>query len=185
MPASSAAAVRVLTRLEQRVAHWSRALAVFGALALLVIATMTMIDILLRWIANSPIKGLNDINALAAPLVIATCFPLVLASRQNIVIRFLGDAAGKSYSRWLEALGSAALLVFIALIGWQLVVYTVELARSSRTTWQLLIPVTPYWTVATGIVLLCIPIQAAALAADVACAIAGHDRPPEGEERGG
>src|SRR6185436_14813225 len=134
------------------------------------------------WLANTPIKGLNDINSLAAPVVIATCFPLVIASRQNIVIRFLGDAAGRAPTRWLEAFGSAVLLAFIALVGWQLALYTLELYRSDRTTWQLLIPVTPSWAAATAIVLLCIPAQAAALAADVACALAGRDRPHGGGE---
>ena len=42
-----------------------------------------------------------------------------------------------------------------------------------RTTWHLRLPVTPAWTVATAVVLLCIPAQAIAFAADLARAFRG------------
>lgn len=160
-------------RLEERISGWTRAIAVAGFVVLLAVAALTMVDVLLRWIANAPIKGLNDINGLAIAIVIASCFPLVVAERQNIVIRFLGDALGARPGRWLEALGSAALLAFVALIGWQLVLYTAGLAEAGRTTWHLRLPLTPCWSVATAVVLLCIPAQAIALVADVVRAVTG------------
>jgi TRAP-type C4-dicarboxylate transport system permease small subunit len=159
--------------LERRIIRWTRGIAIVGFVGLLVVSLLTMLDVALRWIANAPIKGLNDINGLAVAIVIAACFPLVVAERRNIVIRFLGDALGPPPSRWLEALGSAALLAFIALIGWQLALHVAGMAESNRTTWHLLIPVTPYWSVAAGVVLLCIPAQAVAFAADVARAAGG------------
>lgn len=167
-------------RLESRITRWTRAIAAVGFVALLAVALMTMLDVLLRWVANAPIKGLNDINGLAIAVVIAACLPLVVAQRQNISIRFLGNAMGASATRWLEAFGSGALLAFVTLIGWQLVVYTMGLGQSGRTTWQLLIPVTPWWSLATGIVLLCIPAQAIAFVADLVCAVTGVPRPDEG-----
>jgi hypothetical protein len=108
--------------------------------------------------------------------VIATCFPLVVAERQNISIRFLGAAVGTRGSLWLDAFGSAALLAFVAAMGWQLALHTADLAESGRTTWDLRLSVTPAWVVATAVVLLCIPIQAIAFVADLARAIAGAPR---------
>ena len=163
-------------RLEERIGRWTRAIAVAGFLGLLLVALGTTVDVLLRWIANAPIKGLNDINGLVVAIVIASCLPLVIAERQNISIRFLGDALGAKPSSWLEALGSAALLAFVGLVGWQLVLHTMGMAESGRTTWHLRIPVTPWWSVATAIVLLCVPAQAIAFAADVARAIEGKNR---------
>jgi TRAP-type C4-dicarboxylate transport system permease small subunit len=174
-------AVERLEAIEARIAAWSRNIAILGVIALLVVASSTLLDVLFRWVANSPIRGLNDINGLAVPVVIAACFPLVVARRHNISIRLLGEAIGPSVCRWLDVFGAALLLIFVALVGWQLVVYTLDLARSNRTTWQLLVPVTPTWSVATTIVLLCIPIQVAALATDIARAVAGISR-ESGEE---
>jgi TRAP-type C4-dicarboxylate transport system permease small subunit len=171
--------VGFIFRLESRIIRWTRALAVVGFVALLVVSLTTMLDVLLRWIANAPIKGLHDINGLAIAIVIAACFPLVVAERRNISIGFLGEALGARANRWLEALGSGALLAFVAAIGWQLALYTAGLAEAGRTTWHLRIPVTPYWTVAAGVVLLCIPAQAIAFVADVARALRGRPRPDE------
>ncbi|MSP97685.1 MAG: TRAP transporter small permease [Betaproteobacteria bacterium] len=167
-------------RIEAHITRWTRAVAALGFVALLAVALMTMVDVLLRWVANAPIKGLNDITGLAIAVVIAACLPLVVAQRQNISIRFLGTALGAAAIRWLEAFGSGALLAFVALIGWQLVIYTMGLSQSGRTTWQLLIPVTPWWPLATGVVLLCIPVQAIAFVADAVCAVTGATRPDEG-----
>ena len=165
--------MNLVFQLESRIIRWTRTLAIVGFVGLLVVSVMTMLDVLLRWIANAPIKGLNDINGLAVAIVIASCLPLVVAQRQNIAIRFLGEAAGAGAARWLDALGSGALLAFVALIGWQLAVHTFGLAESGRTTWHLRIPVTPTWSVATGMVLLCIPAQAIAFVADVVRAVTG------------
>ena len=159
--------MELVFQLESRIVRWTRAIAALGCAALRVVSLGTMLDVLLRWIANSPIKGLHDINGLAIAIVIAACFPLVVAERRNISIRFFGEALGARASRWLEALGSAALLAFVAAIGWQLAAYTMGMAESGRTTWHLRIPVTPYWAVATGLVLLCIPAQAITFIADI------------------
>lgn len=175
--------VQLILRLEERIGRWTRAMAVAGFIGLIVVALATTVDVLLRWLANAPIKGLNDINGLVIAIVIASCLPLAVAERQNISIRFLGDALGAAPSRWLEALGSAALLAFVALVGWQLVLYTAGLAESGRTTWHLRIAVTPCWSVATAVVLLCIPAQAIALLADVVRAATGTPRAPATENR--
>ena len=166
--------------LESRIIRATRALAVLGFVVLLLVSLTTMADVGLRWIASSPIKGLTDIQGLAVAIVIGSCLPLVVAQRQNISIRFLGDALGPAASRWLDAFGSAALLAFVALVAWQLALYTAGMAESGRTTWHLRIPVTPYWTAASLLVALCIPAQAIALVADIGRAITGA--PPRAEE---
>lgn len=163
-------------RLESRIIRGTRAIAIVGFVGLLLVALLTMVDVTLRWVANAPIKGLNDINGLAVAIVIASCLPLVVAQRQNISIRFLGDAVGPAATRWLDAFGSGALLAFVALIGWQLTMHTAGMAESGRTTWHLRIPVTPYWSIATGVVLLCVPAQAIAFVADVVRAVTGAPR---------
>ena len=168
-----------IERLERRIRGWTRAVAIIGLGGLLVISITTMLDVGLRWLVNAPIRGLNDINALAVAIVIAACFPLVVAERQNITIRFLGGAVGPGISRWLDAFGSALLLAYVGVLGWQLALYTADLADAGRTTWFLLLPMTPSWVVASLLMLLCVPIQAVAFAVDVARAVTGAPPAPE------
>ena len=169
--------MHALDRLERRIRGWTRAIAIIGLLGLLVISITTMADVLLRWIANAPLHGLNDINVLAVVIVVAACLPLVAAERQNITIKFLGGALGPRVTLWLDAFGSIVLLVYVAAIGWQLAVYTQELAQAGRTTWLLLLPVTPSWIVATVLVVLCVPIQAVVVAVDLVRAATGTPPP--------
>jgi hypothetical protein len=55
------------------------------------------------------------------------------------------------------------------------------LFESGRTSWQLRIHVAPYWTVATALVLLCIPVQLTAFLIDLLRAASGV-APPQMQE---
>ncbi len=159
--------METLLKLERQVVPLTRVVALIGLMGLLVQASLTMADVLLRWLANTPIHGLEDINGIAIAIVIASCFPIVIARRTNIAITFLGSAFGRTGKNRLEAMASIALLIFLILIGWQLIVFTGELAESGRTTWLLQLPVTPYWIIATGVYLLCIPVQIVIVLTDI------------------
>lgn len=160
-----------ISRLEAWVTRSTRFLASIGFLGLLLICMAVTIDILLRKFANAPIRGLGDFQELIGVVAVASCFPLVLAERGCISFRFLGTSLGERTALWFDAFGSALLLLFVALIGWQLVLYTGELMQSGRTTPHLNLPVAPCWMLATALALLCIPVQLAALVQDVARAV--------------
>lgn len=170
--------MKSLDRLQRLVSRWARGIAAVGLAALLFQALATAGDPLLRWLANRPIHGLSDITGLASVMVIAACFPVIVAQRGNITIRFLGRALPARAALWVDAFGSCALLAFLGMIGVQLALYTGELAASGRTTWLLRIPVAPYWIVATALVVLSVFAQAVNVAADVARAVTG-ERPRE------
>ena len=162
-----------LLRLQALIGRWTRAIATIGFVGLLLVALLTTVDVLLRWAAKMPIRGLMDINQLVFIIGVASCMPLVVAEKGNISIRFVGEKIGPRTAAWLDAFASAALLAFVAMIGWQLVVHTMEVMASKRTTWHLRIQVAPYWTIATALVLMCIPVQLVAFLIDLLHAVTG------------
>ncbi len=165
---------------EARIVRWARLVALVGLAGLLIQATGTTADVVLRYFANQPITGLHDVSELAIAIVLAATFPVVVAQRQNITITFLGAGLGPAAARWLDLFGSIMLLAFLVLIGWQVAVYTGELMETGRTTWILEIEVTPYWIVTTAIIWLCVPVQLITIAVDAARALTGTPRPPVG-----
>ncbi len=165
---------------EVRIVRWARLVALVGLVGLLIQATGTTADVVLRYFANQPITGLHDVSELAIAIVLAATFPVVVAQRQNITITFLGAGLGARAARWLDLFGSILLLVFLVLIGWQVAVYTGELMETGRTTWILEIEVTPYWIVTTAIIWLCVPVQLITIAVDAGRALTGMPRPPAG-----
>lgn len=162
-----------LARWEARAARWMRAVALIGLTALMIEAAIVSTDGLLRSFASAPIPGLEEIIQIATAIIIASCFPVVVAQRSNITIRFLGHLIGPRGNAWLEALGGTVLLVFLSVIAWQLAVFTQGLIEDKETSLVLLIPKAPSWIVATTIFALSLPALALIIAIDVVRAVTG------------
>lgn len=166
--------MEAMLRLETSIVRWTRTIAALGFFGLLLVAMAITADVLLRKLANAPIRGLGDVQELVGVIALAASFPLVVAKRGSIAFRFLGTSLGKAPTLWLDALGAGLMLLYVSLIGWQLTLYTIDLLETGRTTWLLGLPVAPFWMLATGLVLLCIPVQVAAVVLDLARAVSGR-----------
>ena len=145
-------------RLEKTVTRVTRFLALIGLAALLALALATVLDVMLRWLFNSPIVGLNDTYSLFMALIIASSFPLCFARRGNITIRFIGNALGPRARDVLDAFGNLVTFVIFSLMAWQLWLYTNTVARDGETTWILGWPVSPWWRTVTILIIICVPV---------------------------
>ncbi len=168
-----------LADVKARVTVWSKYVAYAALIGLIVITGATLLDVVLRFLFNSPLYGLNDVISLAMPVVISGCFPAGLALRSNIAIRFLGDALGRRAGLWFEVFGDLMLTVFVAVIAWQVTIYAGELG--SRETPLLGWPVQPTWYVVSVMVGLAIAVGIVHLVESVVVAARGGaavDRAP-------
>lgn len=166
-----------MNRHRHRMLQATRLMALLGFFGLLVLALMTTADILLRWLLNQPIYGVNDVSAIVMAVVIAACLPANLAQRQNITVTFLGSALGSRGSAALDAFGGIVTLLFITVLAWRFIPYSSEIARSGQTTWVLKLPVAPAWWVATALLMLSVPVQIVVVASDIARALAPDEEP--------
>lgn len=110
------------------------ALAVF---AMLVIAALTVTDAVIRSAAGLTIPGLNEVTALLLCIAVAACMPAGLAKSVSLRIEFFDAARRPGLAAVLAAIGHAVLLIFIALVSWQLAVVAIGIARSGQTTMML------------------------------------------------
>lgn len=134
--------------------------AVIGLICLLVMSVAILSDALTRTFFNAPIYGLSDLMEVIAPVIVASCFPVTLASMQNISIRFLGRSLPVRPGQLLELFGQTAALLVMAGIVWEVGRYTKGLIDHGQFTWLLGIPIWPSWIVSTALFMLCLPIQA-------------------------
>lgn len=146
-------------KLEAQAKKIAYSIAIIGLLCLVALAIATVADVLMRWLFNSPIHGVHDLYKLVIAVVVGSFFPLALTERHHIAIRFLGSAVGGRVNHWLNNFANFALLAFLVVMAWQLVIYVFELADTGETTWILQWSVAPWWGVATACVILSIPIQ--------------------------
>ena len=118
----------------------------------------TVLDVLLRWLFNSPIVGLVDTYSLFMALVLASCFPLCIYKRGNVTIRFIGNVLGPRARNIFDAFGNLVILLVFALMAWQFWLYTDQNALDGESTWVLSWPVSPWWRAVTILIIICIPV---------------------------
>lgn len=160
-------AVDLLARLDRLCGLIANRVALVAVGAMLVICLLTMVDVLGRWLLNSPITGFYEIAQLLVGVVIAASFPSAIANRTNLVIDFLSASFGEIARRWLSAVGGALMLAFLAVLAWRLGFYADGLASRNAKTINLDVPLAPFWWVVTGLVVGCVLVQAVVLAVQV------------------
>lgn len=162
-----------MKKFEQRVTDVARALALIGFFGLLVLASMTTLDVLLRWLLNAPLQGVNDVSAVVMAVVIAACIPANLAMKQNITVEVIGAMGGPRLQRLFDAFASLLTMIFIALIAWQFVPYASGLRETGERTWVLAWPVWPWWTATSVMMVLAAIVQALVLVTDLVALFTG------------
>ncbi len=165
-------------KLDQDNGWGSRWLALIGLIGLVVVALVIVVDVLLRWLFDSPVDGVSEISRLVVAISIASFFPMALADRHHITIQFLGAWLGPRARLWLDLLGHIATAFFFLVLGWQFILYVLEISESGETTWLLGWKVTPWWMVTTAFMLVCIPVQGLILYHHIRVVLGREDAPP-------
>jgi len=165
----------MLDRLERAGLATTRILSVIGLVALMLLATMTLADGLMRWLANQPIEGVRDMGAVIVAVAVTCCLPVGLMERGHIAIRFAEDLFGRRAGHVLDAFAALAVGVVMLAMAWQFTVFAGKLARANETTWVLKVPTAPFWYVVAGILWIAVAVQAIVVILDIARAL--HGRP--------
>lgn len=153
-----------------------------GAVGILVIAAAIALDVLMRWLFNAPILGVDDLSKFILAVVISSFFPVGLAKGHFVTIRFLGKALGPRSTLWLEVLGAVGTLAVFVFFTWRLFLYAAETTRTGLATVVLEFPVAPWWWFVTIVMVVCVVVQLVVLADRIIAAVSG--RPPADESGG-
>src|SRR5713226_8765325 len=121
-PSSVKAARTIVTGL-------ANAFAVVGLSLLLILAVFTLLDGLLRAIANTPIDLVREIGDMVAAICGTCCLPIVLLHQNNIVLRIFDRILPPPGVRVIDML--AALVAEIVMVGiaWQFYLFGVKTMR--------------------------------------------------------
>jgi C4-dicarboxylate transporter, DctM subunit len=136
-------AVPVTDRVEQTCLTLTRPIAFVGVLGMLMAAGVTVVDVLMRWLASTAITALNEITAMVFAVAVAACVPAGLAGNVNLKIDLLARWLTGRIAAWLDALGALFLLIFVAILAWRIGVFAGSLAEQGRTTVILQLPQAP------------------------------------------
>ena len=134
-------------------------MAVIGFTALVIIAFLTMADVVLRYLNWPRVPGLRDLNEVTYAIVIASCFPGGLKMGNAVTVRMLGKALGPKPHAIFEVIGAALLLFFFILCAWQFVVRTLLFQDAGRSTSTLEWPQAPVWWLVSILMFVCVAVQ--------------------------
>ena len=128
------ASMPVIERMEKLCVTATRPIAFVGVLGMLIAAGFTVIDVLMRWLANTAITALNEITAMVFAVAVAACIPAGLAGGVNLRIDLLARWLTGRVAAWLDALGALLLLTFFIILTWRIGGFAESLTNQGRTT---------------------------------------------------
>ena len=162
-----------MDQIDRRLKGVSRLVALIGFFGLLMLALMTALDVLLRWLFQAPIHGVNDVSSVVMAVVIAACIPANLAMKQNIAVEVLGTLGGTRLRRFLDLTASLFTLVFIVLIAWRFVPYAQGLRETGDRTWVLGWPLWPWWMASSALMIFAALVQTVVTVSDLRAFVLG------------
>lgn len=152
----------------------TRGAAVLGVLFLLMVAAISVLDIIVREFQGRPIRGANDIARLLTIIVIAACFPAGLLERRQIKVALLGSILPRWANRVLEVFGALLTWVMFVFIAYYVTLHAQRMAASAEYTMVLNLPVAPWWYAASVCFWACVPAQLFVIIAEAL----GHEPAP-------
>lgn len=122
----------------------SRKIASLGVLSMLLIAILTVADILLRWLASASVPGFNEIIQLTMAVAIASTFPAGVTTRVNLTIDILERKVSAHTRDICRVIGSLLLLILFTLLTLRVGVHAVHLHERNAISLFLEIPEAPF-----------------------------------------
>jgi C4-dicarboxylate transporter, DctM subunit len=131
-------------RIETLLLAVTRPLASIGVAGMLIVACVTVVNVLMRWLAGGGIVALNEVVAMIFAVAVAATLPAGVAQRINLKVDLLGHLMSERVARRLAVIGSVLLALFFVLLARELWFYAARMASSARTTPILDWPVAPF-----------------------------------------
>lgn len=155
-----------MDRIERYLTLYTRFAAVLGVFFLLMVAGLSVLDIVVREATGRPVRGSNDIAGLLTIVIVAACFPAGLLERRQIKVTLLGTLLGPAASRVLDTIGALLTALMFVLIAYYVTLYAQRVTGTAQYTMVLNIPIGPWWWAAAICFWACLPAQAFAVIAE-------------------
>ncbi len=129
-------------RVVQRIASVQLAAAM---LALVVMGSVTVADVTLKYLFSRPIGGAYDLVESLLPVVVFNGLPATLLRRQNIVIDLMDHLAGPRGTRLLKLAADLVMLAMLGLIAWAMVAPALQALDYGDRKLELGLPLWAVW----------------------------------------
>jgi TRAP-type C4-dicarboxylate transport system permease small subunit len=117
--------------------RWS---ALIGAAIAMIVAAMTSVSVLGRWLLKWPIPGDVELTQLGIGIALSLCVPWCQLKGSNIIVDFFTQSASESTQRKLDGLGTLLMGITLSLLAWRTGVGAVSVKEAGETSMILSLP---------------------------------------------
>ncbi len=132
-------ALGIVDRVVLFVALW------IGGPVLCFMVLVTVVDVTLRYVFNSPIFGAEDYSSLSLSIVFATAIAYSGRTGGQVAVELFTNLMKPSVTRWTNLIVRLASLAMLGVLCWQLVLAGTNASIYGETSFALLIPFEPFF----------------------------------------
>lgn len=158
---------QMLDAIETRLSLVARAAAIIGVLFLLLVAALSVADILTREVTGRPIRGAHDIGKLFTIIIVAACFPAGLLERRQIAVTLIGAVVGPLADRIMKVVAAAMTGFMFVCIAYYVTLHAARVTENAEYTMVLNLPLAPWWWLAAACFWACLPAQLFVIVAEI------------------
>lgn len=154
-------------RFDRWSARGANLVSVLAVAGMLTGAMVVVADVLLRWLADSPVVALNEVMSQVFAVAIAATLPAGAARRVDLRVDLLGFSIGPRLGHWLTLAGSVLLALLFGLLAWRIWGLGLRFQAQGRATLILLWPIAPTYFLVAAAMAVASLVQIANAARDV------------------
>lgn len=136
-----------------------RGLTYLGAAALAVMMLGTALDVVMRTVANQPIRGIVDLIEITVLLVVFLGLPEVFRRDEQITVDLIDKLVPRQVLRVIRTVAAAASTFFVYLLGANLIQPLIDAYRFGDRKPDLAVPLYPF----LGVVAFCLAVSLLAM----------------------
>lgn len=127
-----------------------------AAVFLLVITLLTFTAVMMRYVFAIPFPGSFDVSRLLLGVAILWGIAVAAHRGSHITVDILWQAAPRWAQKGMDLLGDLLFAGFMGIFAWMLLQHVEKTRSSGQTTFELSIPIWPFYAVAWLGVVLCV-----------------------------
>lgn len=131
-------------RLEGRIEKALRRLAHIGGFAILVMMLVTIADVFMRYVFNSPLGSNMDITQMSMVVVVFSALAYCGWTGGHVAVDILTDVLPKPILKPLSVLGNFIGGVLVLAMAWQSLLAAIDYYKTGEVSWNLLVPQYPF-----------------------------------------
>lgn len=121
-----------------------------GGPVLCFMVIITVVDVTMRYVFNSPIFGAEDFSSLSLSLVVAMAIAYSGRTGGQVSVELFVSHMSPRITRWTDFTVRVLSIAMLVIMGWRLIISGIDASKYGEASFALLIPFEPFFYILAG-----------------------------------